>query len=85
MLEKFLEGCRLEIKKSEGFGKSYVTRGGVSLKDVDGKTMQSRRVKGLYFAGEVLDVDAPTGGFNLQWAWASGRLAAASTCESDEG
>ena len=49
--------------------------GGVSVKDVNPSTMESKRVKGLYFAGEVLDLDALTGGFNLQIAWSTGHLA----------
>jgi hypothetical protein len=52
-----------------------VTRGGVALKEVDPKRLSSRRVAGLFFAGEVLDLDGPSGGFNLQWAFSSGRLA----------
>lgn len=56
-------------------GEEFVTAGGVSLKEVDGKTMQSKICPGLFFAGEALDVDAFTGGFNLQAAWATGRLA----------
>jgi hypothetical protein len=55
-----------------------VTRGGVSLDEVDPRTLQSRLVTGLFFAGELLDVDGPCGGFNLQWAFSSGRLAGAS-------
>ena len=51
------------------------TRGGVALRDVDARTLSSRVVRGLFFAGEVLDVDGPCGGWNLQWAFASGRLA----------
>jgi predicted Rossmann fold flavoprotein len=56
-------------------GEEFVTAGGVSLKEVDSKTMQSKICPGLFLAGEVLDVDAFTGGFNLQAAWATGRLA----------
>lgn len=56
-------------------GDEFVTAGGVSLKEVDSKTMQSKICPGLFLAGEVLDVDAFTGGFNLQSAWATGRLA----------
>jgi predicted flavoprotein YhiN len=52
-----------------------VTRGGVNVKDVNASTMESKRVKGLYFAGEVLDIDATTGGYNLQIAWSTGALA----------
>jgi predicted flavoprotein YhiN len=53
----------------------FVTCGGVSLKEIDFKTMESRLVPGLYFAGECLDIDAITGGFNFQAAWIGGRLA----------
>jgi predicted Rossmann fold flavoprotein len=56
-------------------GEEFVTAGGVSTDEVDPRTMASRRVPGLYFAGEVLDVDGFTGGYNLQAAWATGRLA----------
>ena len=54
---------------------AIVTSGGVSTKEIDPKTMESKLVKGLYFAGEVIDVDAYTGGFNLQIAFSTGRLA----------
>lgn len=57
---------------------AIVTKGGISVKDVDPKTMESKRTSGLYFAGEVLDVDAYTGGFNLQIAFSTARLAAQS-------
>jgi predicted flavoprotein YhiN len=55
-----------------------ITRGGVSLKEINPRTMGSRRIKGLYFAGEMMDVDADTGGFNLQAAFSTGYLAAES-------
>ena len=55
---------------------AIVTAGGVSVKEVNPKTMESKLVKGLYFAGELLDVDAVTGGFNLQIAWSTGFAAA---------
>ena len=54
---------------------TIITKGGVQVKEVDPKTMESKKTKGLYFAGEVLDVDALTGGFNLQIAWSTGYLA----------
>ena len=66
---------------------AIVTSGGVKVREVDPATMESKLVRGLYFAGEVLDVDAYTGGFNLQIAWATGRaagLAAAQTQEESE-
>ena len=54
---------------------AIVTSGGVSVKEIDPNTMESKIVKGLYFAGELIDADAYTGGFNLQIAWATGRAA----------
>ena len=57
------------------FKEAIITRGGVSVKEVNPSTMESKKVKGLYFAGEVLDLDALTGGFNLQIAWSTGYLA----------
>lgn len=58
-----------------GAGDEFVTAGGVELKEVDSKTMESKKCPGLYFAGEVLDIDGFTGGYNLQASWATGRLA----------
>lgn len=63
------------------FKEEFVTCGGVSLKDIDINTLESRSCPGLYFAGEVLDVDAITGGFNLQAAWSMGMVAAQSICK----
>lgn len=65
----------LRVTGTRGFPEAIITRGGVSVKDVNPKTMESRKVGGLYFAGEVLDLDALTGGFNLQIAWSTGYLA----------
>jgi predicted Rossmann fold flavoprotein len=58
----------------QGYEKAEVTAGGVDLKEVDAKTLESKRCPGLFFAGEVLDVDGRIGGFNFQWAWASGTV-----------
>jgi len=63
------------VTGTEGFGKAIITRGGVSLREVDPRTLQSRLLAGLHFAGEILDLDGPCGGYNLTWAFASGRLA----------
>ncbi|MGE3278357.1 MAG: NAD(P)/FAD-dependent oxidoreductase [Candidatus Altimarinota bacterium] len=63
-------------------GDEFVTAGGVVLSEVDPKTMQSKMCPGLFFAGEILDVDGVTGGFNLQSSWATGRLAGKSICDS---
>ena len=54
------------------FREAIITQGGISVKEADPSTMESKRVKGLYFAGELLDLDAVTGGFNLQIAWSTG-------------
>ena len=64
---------------------AIVTTGGVVVKEVNPKTMASKKCSGLYFAGEVLDVDAYTGGFNLQIAWSTGRLAGLSAAQQEEG
>jgi predicted flavoprotein YhiN len=63
------------ITSCEGWRRAVVTAGGISMKEVDSKTMQSRLVENLSFAGEVLDLDADSGGYNLQVAFATGRLA----------
>lgn len=65
-----------------GYGEAMATRGGVSLSEVNPKTMESRIMSGLYFAGEILDVDGDTGGFNLQFAFSSGKLAADSMAKT---
>ncbi len=65
----------LTIIGKRGFAEAIITQGGVSVKDVNPSTMESKRVQGLYFAGEVLDLDAMTGGYNLQIAWSTGYLA----------
>jgi predicted Rossmann fold flavoprotein len=68
---------RLPITGTLGFGKAEVTAGGVSLDEVDSRDMQSKRVAGLYIAGELLDLDGPIGGYNFQAAWSTGWLAGA--------
>jgi predicted flavoprotein YhiN len=57
------------------FKEEFVTCGGISLQDINMKTMESKKAKGLYFAGEVLDIDAITGGYNFQAAWSGGYVA----------
>ena len=64
-----LSGFQLEVDGKSTFKDEFVTAGGVDLKEVDFKTMQSKIIPGLYFAGEVLNIDALTGGFNFQAAW----------------
>ena len=75
LLAGLLNSLPLSIKSTEDWNKAMVTRGGVALKKIAPGSLESRLVKGLYFAGEVLDLDGPCGGFNLQWAFSSGFLA----------
>ena len=65
----------LTLQRFRGFDEAIITRGGVCIKEVNPSTMESKLISGLYFAGEVLDLDALTGGFNLQIAWSTGHLA----------
>ena len=65
----------VEISAGNGFDRAQVCSGGVDTREVNPKTMESRKVQNLYFAGELLDVDGACGGYNLQWAWTSGWLA----------
>ncbi len=74
-LEYNITGCR-------GFDEAIITQGGVNVKEVDPSTMESRIVPGLYIAGEALDVDAHTGGYNLQIAWSTGHLAGVSAAQN---
>ena len=78
-LVKLMKGFSLQPDKLLGFGKAIITTGGIDLKEVDSKTMQSRLIPNLYFAGEVLDLDGPTGGYNLQIAWSTGYAAGTSS------
>jgi predicted Rossmann fold flavoprotein len=75
-LVKNLCVAEFAVKGKTTFKEEFVTAGGVRLAEVDPLTMQSRKVPGLFFAGEILDVDGVTGGFNFQHAWTSGRIAA---------
>ena len=68
----------LTITGLRDFKEAIITKGGVSVKDINPSTMESKLVQGLYFCGEVLDLDAYTGGFNLQIAWSTGYLAGTS-------
>ena len=80
-LAEHLAALPLTVAGTEGWASAMVTRGGVGLKEVDPRTLESRRVAGLFFAGEILDLDGPSGGFNLQWAFSSGHLAGAASAE----
>ena len=89
LLQLILQLCNLGVlflsdRMGSGMGGLVVLHGlgqvcgGVDVREVDAQTMESKKVKGLYFAGEILDVDGICGGYNLQWAWSSG--AAAGKC-----
>lgn len=78
-----LKCLKLTVKRARPIEEAIITRGGVSIKEIDPRTMGSKLVDGLYFAGEVIDADACTGGFNLQIAWSTGAAAGeAAACES---
>ena len=83
-LVQTLKHFTLEITAPRPISEAIVTAGGVKVGEVAPNTMASKKVAGLYFAGEVLDVDAYTGGFNLQIAWATGYVAGLSAAESEE-
>lgn len=73
-----LKHFTLEVIGLKGYEEAVITKGGVAVNEINPKTMESKKIKGLYFAGEVLDVDALTGGFNLQIAWSTGYVAGSS-------
>lgn len=77
-----LKSIPLTVKAASPIAEAIITRGGVSVKEIDPKTMESKLVKGLYFAGEVIDVDAYTGGFNLQIAYSTGVAAGRAAAEA---
>lgn len=72
---QLLKGWRISVTGTKGWKEAQVTAGGVDLGEIDPDTMESRLIPNLYFAGELLNVDEKCGGFNLQWAWSSGRIA----------
>ena len=82
-LRAWLKDFRLEVAGHRPFAEAIVTAGGVDTREVDPRTMASRLLQGLYFAGEVLDVDGDTGGYNLQAAFSTGWLAGRSAAQSD--
>ncbi|MEA3354266.1 MAG: NAD(P)/FAD-dependent oxidoreductase [Campylobacterota bacterium] len=72
-----LSNTPLTVTGCDGFKKAMITRGGINLKEINPNTMESKKIKGLYFCGEVVNLDGPCGGYNLQWAFSSGYLAGA--------
>ncbi|MDT8718670.1 NAD(P)/FAD-dependent oxidoreductase [Clostridium sp. 19966] len=80
-LIKLLISWEFEVTDTNSFSNAQVTSGGISTEEINSITLESKIVKGLYFAGEIIDVDGDCGGFNLQWAWSSGYVAAKSCAE----
>ncbi len=74
-LLKIVSQTPLTVIGHDGFEKAMITRGGISLKEISPKSMQSKKIKGLYFCGELMNIDGPCGGYNLQWSFSSGYLA----------
>lgn len=70
-----LTDLRFKIRGTKGFTSAQVTAGGINTKEINPDTMESKLIEGLYFAGEIIDIDGQCGGFNLQWAWSSGYIA----------
>ena len=81
-LLRSLKAFPLEVSGTRPYAEAIVTAGGVCTKEINPRSMQSKLIPGLFFAGEVLDLDAYTGGFNLQIAWSTGRLAGISAGET---
>lgn len=84
-LLKVLKAVPMRPRRLRDFDEAIITRGGVSVKDINPSTLQSRHVEGLYFAGELIDVDAETGGFNLQIAFSTGALSGKSAAKAVSG
>ena len=81
-LAALIKDLKLEITGNRGFDEAIIMRGGISVKEINPSTMECKKIQGLYFAGEMIDVDALTGGFNLQIAWSTGYLAGVSASAS---
>ena len=72
---KLIKEFPMTLTGLRSYKEAIITKGGVSVKEIDPGTMESKKIKGLYFIGEVLDLDALTGGFNLQIAWSTAAAA----------
>lgn len=77
---RLIKDFTMTLTGLRGYKEAIITKGGVSVKEIDPGTMESKLVKGLYFAGEILDLDAVTGGYNLQIAWSTGYMAGMNAC-----
>ena len=80
IIAKNINNWEITPNGTEGFSKAEVTLGGVDTNEISSKTFESKKVKNLYFIGEVLDVTGHLGGYNFQWAWSSGFAAGQFTC-----
>ena len=80
-LVRLLKGLEMRVISLLGFETAIVTSGGVSLKEIDSKTMKSKLIENLFFAGEIIDLKGPTGGYNLQLCWSTGYLAGQSVAK----
>ena len=78
-LVKLLKGLETTVSSLLGFETAIITSGGISLKEIDAKTMKSKLIENLFFAGEIIDLHGPTGGYNLQLCWSTGYLAGRSS------
>jgi len=74
----------LEVQDGMSFSQAQVCSGGVDTSQVNSQTMESKLCKGLYFAGELLDIDGTCGGYNLQWAWSSGAVAGKNAAKEEK-
>jgi len=80
---RLVKALPMTVTGVQGYEEAVITKGGVAVRDVNPSTMESKKVQGLYFAGELLDLDALTGGYNLQIAWSTGHLAGTSAVRGD--
>ena len=86
ILTSKIKSLRVDITGSKNFDSAQVCAGGVKTTELQNETLESKLVSGVYFAGEVIDIDGMCGGYNLQWAWSSGYVAglhAAKTCKKN--
>jgi len=82
---ELLKGLRVTVLRMASLEEAIVTAGGLSIKEIDPRTMMSKLVPGLFFAGELIDIDARTGGFNLQSAFSTGHVAGEAAAEYARG
>ena len=80
-LVKAVKEMTLHVNGLRDYNEAIITKGGISVNEINPKTMESKKEPGIYFVGEVLDLDAMTGGYNLQIAWSTGYLAGNSICD----